>query len=259
MKKGILLLLILAACTAFAGENTLLLSSGSGKPGSTDNLITLSVDNQDTLKGLSLAVTDLTPFITVDSVWIATGTNPQILSYNYSNESIEIILLVSKNRLILPNKGTLLNISYSVAEEAPQGQVYTLGFHEVTIMDQYNQKLPFSLQEGSFLIIEETNTGINDNGNTVDTYELTQNYPNPFNPETRIQYRVPFTQEVRIDIFNTTGQQVRSLVNQTVSAGSHTVIWNGLNDFGMAVPAGVYFYRIQAGDFELTKQLALIR
>ncbi|HPG39243.1 MAG TPA: FlgD immunoglobulin-like domain containing protein [bacterium] len=259
MKKGLVLLFILAACTAFAGENLLVLSSGSGKPGSTDNLITLSVDNEDTLKGLSLTVTDLTPFITVDSVWIAAGTNPQIFSYNYSDEAIEIILLVSKNRLILPNKGSLMNISYSVAAEAPQGQVYALGFNEVTVMDKNNQKLPFTVQDGSFLIIEETNSGINDNGITVDTYELTQNYPNPFNPETRIQYRVPFTQQVRLDIFNTAGQLVKNLVNYTVGAGTHTVVWSGMNEVGMSVPAGVYFYRIQAGEFELTKQLALIR
>jgi uncharacterized Ntn-hydrolase superfamily protein len=83
---------------------------------------------------------------------------------------------------------------------------------------------------------------------------LNQNYPNPWNPSTTIRYALPHTSFVMLTVYNTLGQQVSQLVNERQSAGYHDVILNGE---GLA--SGVYYYRLQAGDFVQTKKLVLLR
>jgi len=90
-------------------------------------------------------------------------------------------------------------------------------------------------------------------------FELSQNYPNPFNPVTTIEYSVPSRQDVTIEIFNVLGQKVRTLVNETKSAGSYRTEWNGIDDVGRPVSTGVYLYRFSAGEVVQTKKMLLIK
>ena len=86
------------------------------------------------------------------------------------------------------------------------------------------------------------------------TFGLAQNYPNPFNPSTTIRFALPERSRVTLTVFNALGQQVATLVNGTEDAGHHEVKFDGS---GMA--SGVYFYRLQAGDFAQTKMLILMK
>ncbi len=88
----------------------------------------------------------------------------------------------------------------------------------------------------------------------ANVYSLSQNYPNPFNPTTMINYSLAKSGLVRIDIYNVLGQKVETLVDKKKSAGNHSIIWNGKN-----MSSGVYFYRIQAGDFNRTKKMLLVK
>ena len=83
---------------------------------------------------------------------------------------------------------------------------------------------------------------------------LEQNYPNPFNPTTRIRYSLPQRSHVSLTVFNTLGQQVASLVNETEDAGYHDVRFDG-----SPLASGVYFYRLKAGQFVATKRLVFVR
>jgi len=85
------------------------------------------------------------------------------------------------------------------------------------------------------------------------------NYPNPFNPETKVSYMLPTTATVKITIYNTLGQLVRTLVNEEQVAGAHTARWDGTNDAGHQVPSGIYFYQLTAGDFTQTRRMLLLR
>ena len=85
-------------------------------------------------------------------------------------------------------------------------------------------------------------------------FALEQNYPNPFNPTTTIKFNLPEQSNVRIDVFNTLGQQVKSLVNGEVSAGEHSVKFDA-----SALSSGVYLYRMQAGDFNEIKKMILTK
>ncbi|MFQ5604071.1 MAG: PQQ-binding-like beta-propeller repeat protein [bacterium] len=90
-------------------------------------------------------------------------------------------------------------------------------------------------------------------------FSLHQNYPNPFNPITTIQYTLPEISQVEIRIFNALGQTVTRLVTQSQEPGVYKVDWNGTNDHGVLVGSGIYFYRIQAGDFVKVRKMILIR
>ena len=90
-------------------------------------------------------------------------------------------------------------------------------------------------------------------------FELKNNYPNPFNPTTTIEYAMPHTELVRIDIVNVLGQIVTTLINEEVQAGFHKVVWNGKNALGSPVASGIYIYKIKAGTFTSVKRLTLLK
>lgn len=91
------------------------------------------------------------------------------------------------------------------------------------------------------------------------SYSLAQNYPNPFNPSTEISFELPVRGDVRLDIYNLLGQNVRTLVNGSLEAGSHTITWDGRADNGTGVASGVYLYRLQSGSYSETKKMTLMK
>ena len=90
-------------------------------------------------------------------------------------------------------------------------------------------------------------------------YLLHQNYPNPFNPITTLRYNVPEKILVRISIFDISGNPIKTLVNEIKSAGFYSARWDAINDKGLPISAGVYFYKIQAGNFVDTKKMILLK
>jgi hypothetical protein len=97
------------------------------------------------------------------------------------------------------------------------------------------------------------------NNDIPNRYDLSQNYPNPFNPVTSIRYSIPSDGKVILKVYNILGQEVVSLVNGLQKAGRHTVIWNGKDANGRAAGSGLYLYRIQAGNFTLTRKMLLVK
>ncbi|WP_340103411.1 lamin tail domain-containing protein [Rhodohalobacter sp. 8-1] len=85
-------------------------------------------------------------------------------------------------------------------------------------------------------------------------FTLSQNYPNPFNPTSTIEFTLPASVEVRLEVYNISGQLVSTLVDSRMSAGQHSVVFDASN-----LASGVYLYRIRAGNFMETKQMTLIK
>jgi hypothetical protein len=90
-------------------------------------------------------------------------------------------------------------------------------------------------------------------------YQLYSNYPNPFNPSTNIRYSLPAAGNVKVEIFNTLGQLVNTVVNQHQEAGTHNVIWNGMDMSGSQVSTGVYIYKLTTGSFVSAKKMVLVK
>ncbi|HLF19285.1 MAG TPA: T9SS type A sorting domain-containing protein, partial [Bacteroidota bacterium] len=99
-------------------------------------------------------------------------------------------------------------------------------------------------------------TGVDRIGSTAlpDNFRVYQNYPNPFNPSTMIRYDVPEDAHVKIVVYNTLGQEVETLVNDTRSAGTYAVPFNTTT-----LPSGVYFYRLESRGYAETRKMILMR
>jgi flagellar hook assembly protein FlgD len=91
------------------------------------------------------------------------------------------------------------------------------------------------------------------------SYLLKQNYPNPFNPSTNIEYRIPVKGLVRLQIVDILGRLVTTLVDEVQEAGVYHTTWTGKANNGMAVSSGVYFYRLDSGNYSKTERMLLLK
>jgi hypothetical protein len=103
---------------------------------------------------------------------------------------------------------------------------------------------------------------------TPDDYQLEQNYPNPFsqiprfagNPTTTINFSLPLSKRISLRIYNASGQEVKTLINdQNYSEGTHSVQWNATDNQGKPVASGVYIYRLIFGNFSKSRTMTLVR
>jgi hypothetical protein len=109
------------------------------------------------------------------------------------------------------------------------------------------------------MLFGEPVTNVRENDSTLPSnYQLRQNYPNPFNPATRIEFSIPQNSHVRLDVININGQLVKNLADSEYSAGSHHIMWHGIDQRGRPVASGIYLYRITTGDYAAVKKMVLI-
>ncbi len=100
---------------------------------------------------------------------------------------------------------------------------------------------------------------IGDKGYIPDEFSLGQNFPNPFNPNTRLGFGLPEDSHVTIRIYNLLGQEVRTLVNDDMTAGYRYVVWNGTNDFGQSVASGMYIVLMESRDFRQVRKMVMLK
>jgi ligand-binding sensor domain-containing protein len=124
-------------------------------------------------------------------------------------------------------------------------------------IDVYGNKW-IGTSDGLALFNEDGVVDINDNLNNNVAFPnkitLSQNYPNPFNPSTTIKYDLPKSSDVKIEVYNIAGQKIQTLLNKKIAAGSHEIEFNAENR-----SSGVYFYRIEAGEFQDVKKMILLK
>ena len=102
-------------------------------------------------------------------------------------------------------------------------------------------------------------TGV-DEGEPIGRAYASLNYPNPFNPSTAISYTVPSVgTPVRLMIYDLTGRKVRTLVEEAHGPGEYTAVWRGRDDRGLPVSSGVYFYRIEIGDYTVDRKMVMLK
>jgi len=115
---------------------------------------------------------------------------------------------------------------------------------------QYTYRLKQVDYDGTFELSDVINVEVT---NPV-KYNLSQNYPNPFNPSTAIKFSLAEGGNVTLNVYNTLGEEVALLVNQIMESGTHEVNFDALN-----LNSGIYFYRIEAGDFSQVKKMTLLK
>jgi hypothetical protein len=97
-------------------------------------------------------------------------------------------------------------------------------------------------------------TGVQDETSKPLTFKMEQNYPNPFNPSTKIQYTIPEASVVNLKIYNILGSQVKELLNERQSAGTHLATFNATD-----LPSGIYIAKLTAGTYTKTIKMTLLK
>lgn len=98
-----------------------------------------------------------------------------------------------------------------------------------------------------------------DPGALPTAFGISNNYPNPFNPSTTINYALPSAGQVTIKVYNSLGQEVRTLVDGFQEAGYKSVVWDGKNHAGSPVASGTYVYRVTSGNSVKTEKMVLAK
>jgi hypothetical protein len=153
---------------------------------------------------------------------------------------------------------SIVNVILEIIPECPGGPIPCKPIITAEVME-YFESLELYLPNQDFIRLMALVTSVT---MAPLKFELEQNSPNPFNPTTDIRYQIPEgSSPVRITlkIFNLLGQEVRTLVDEMQDPGSYTITWDGEDAMGHAVGSGVYFYRLQTGDFAAVKRMLLMK
>lgn len=172
------------------------------------------------------------------------------------------------NANVVSLESQMQNVVGSQNSDAYRGVLYQNSGSELPAGKNEIARIPVSRFDGSIdvrnvSIADARNNRINANvivrkaGASASQFELLQNYPNPFNPSTMISFSVASASDVRLSIVNALGQEVRTLVNGNVEAGTHSITWNGSDNSGNSVPSGMYMYRLQSGAFNAVRTMTL--
>jgi hypothetical protein len=155
------------------------------------------------------------------------------------------------NEAFTPSQANLVAATVdTTALAGPEGWPGTTWF-KVSAIDEHGNESLFAVL-GPDLV-----TGID--GAPAPLFSMSQNVPNPFNPETRIDFSLDRDERVTLSIFDTTGRRVTTLIDATMPEGPHQASWNGHDDTGTALPSGVYFVQLRAGDRSLTRKAVLLK
>jgi len=111
--------------------------------------------------------------------------------------------------------------------------------------------LNLDMQESLFKSSENSKTEIK---SLPEEYSLDQNYPNPFNPSTTITYSIPQNEFVTLKVYDILGKEITILVNETKSAGKYSVEFDASN-----LPSGTYIYKLNAGDYSISKKMSFVK
>jgi Peptidase C10 family/Spi protease inhibitor/FlgD Ig-like domain len=144
---------------------------------------------------------------------------------------------------------TTVELSYLDVIILPQSLTY--GYHITAVYAQENES------HSSNNVYIEYN--VPNTPDEINSLALTANYPNPFNPTTTIFFRLQHDTEVKLNIYNAKGQQVKTLAEGRFTKGDHSLIWSGEDEKQQIVSAGIYFYQIQAGAEIITRRMVLLK
>ncbi len=107
----------------------------------------------------------------------------------------------------------------------------------------------------TYSIVDSIVTDINDTQNTPTEFTLEQNYPNPFNPSSMISWQSPISSWQSIKLYDAIGREIETIAEGFYEAGNHSKSYIA----NAALPSGIYFYQLKAGNFVQTKKMMLIK
>jgi hypothetical protein len=154
--------------------------------------------------------------------------------------------------------GSVLEVAFDrYSSYMSLGSVIPGNQYPVTITGEFNDGVGFSGE--TMITVQTAAPKLIGEAEIPESFSLIQNYPNPFNPETDISYALPSDCKVNLTIYNLLGQKVKTLVNEPQTAGYKTVHWGGKDEQGNLVASGIYFYKLNAGEYTDTKKMVMTK
>jgi hypothetical protein len=174
----------------------------------------------------------------------ALSENMTVTSYN--DKANGIVKIAAAGGKMLPEEGTILDLNF-IAGKKLHGKINS----EIKVQEL--------LANETDMTSSAVSSEMEISGLPVQ-YKLQQNYPNPFNPSTTIKYELPDDNiNVDIQIFNSLGQLVKTVVSGNENSGRYEIVWNGCDNNGRQVTSGIYICRIQAGKFTATRKMMMLK
>lgn len=181
----------------------------------------------------------------------STGINMTIDKEKYTVENVALAVGVENVMLAWQENQGQLRIAAVSANEIKNAALLNITLKSLN-GDMQNTKIivnNYEIDANSFDSTMEWDIAL---AQIPERFALLQNYPNPFNPSTRIDYSLANTVHVKLSIYNTLGQKIYELVNETQNAGVYNREWNGRDQTGLDAPSGVYLARLSAGKYQKT-------
>jgi len=188
--------------------------------------------------GINWSVTNIAYSNSLKSLFFINENTGWICGYRSSADSSVIL------------KTTDGGLTFNIQKKVP--------YFEVVNSLYFQSPLVGYAVSGNGIIYKTTTGGVTYANNIINeipaSFSLSQNYPNPFNPTTIIRFQIKDSKTTTLKVFDLLGREVQTLVNEKLKPGEYEVTFDGSN-----LPSGVYFYKLQAGDFTETKKMILIK
>ena len=179
------------------------------------------------------------------------GTSPSSLTKDWvaldGNESVTGVITLGGFHVYAigsSTEATVAEISFLVKEDA-SGEGY------LNVLNMTDDLAESFATSGIF--------SSNSAQNIPMTFKLNQNHPNPFNMQTEISYQLAEATHVKVIVYNTSGQKVRTLVDSKTEAGIYSIRWDGKNDLGETMASGVYIYKLESSNNILSRKMILMK
>ncbi|MDO9576360.1 MAG: FlgD immunoglobulin-like domain containing protein, partial [Candidatus Cloacimonadales bacterium] len=221
--------------------------------------IEVSLEYYTTVSGITIEVTagSITTIDGINLIWIPVFNPPQNLIVDPFTglitwdppEPYPGAVLIGYN-VFLDDMTTPIGTTASTEWQYTyliNGQLYAFGISAV-----------YDLGESEIVVVEFTYTGTGVENNLISVTELSGNYPNPFNPTTTIAFSLKEDSQVILEVYNVKGESIKQLVSDQLSAGQHSVVWNGTDNSGKPVSSGIYFYKLRSKNFSSTRKMILM-
>ena len=189
------------------------------------------------------------------SVQISINSLPY-LKYDRLNIIPERRILSYGSHSVNGNITNLLNNAGDGSTRLRPGQQLDLTFLREPVPDSVTEIMLLKVV-GLYYTLGKEN--LSQNGPLPESFSLEQNYPNPFNLSTTIRFGIPEASHVKLEVYNLLGQHVTTLKDGNLEPGYHTVFWDGNDKNRSEVASGVYFFRLNAGEFTFSKKMMLIK
>ena len=185
------------------------------------------------------------------SVAISSDGNTAVDAGSGDNTNVGAVWIFTRSGGVWTQQGSKLVGSGGIGQSKQGSSVAISSDGNTAIDGGYGD----NTQRGAVWVFTKPIIGIKPISNEIPNgFSLSQNYPNPFNPSTNIGFRIAHFGLVKITIFDVLGREVSNLVDEQLKPGTYEVNFDGTN-----LPSGVYFYKIEAGNYSETRKMILVK